>query len=150
MNRAERRALKRNGYNEFGQKVYKLTQKQLDDLVVRAMNLKRREILDDVSTKVTRAFMVLCLDVLNSKFGFGEMRLKRFKYFLDDVSELIVDDYGDVNDIIEDLGERVNLDFMSRRIELDEIYSPSHFGDYEQLAPYPTKDKENENESAES
>ena len=140
MNRAERRALKKNGYNEQGQKVYKLTQSQLDDMIIKAITLKRQEILEQVTSKVTNTFMLFCLDVLHSRFKFGSMRLKRFKYYMDELSDLVMEDYLTTDDVLEALNEEVDLEFMYRPIEKEEVYDKKkYWGEYEDVAPLPKK-----------
>lgn len=142
MNRAERRKMKKQGYNEQGKKVYKLTQDQLDDIVVKAIELKRTELVEQVTSTVTNTFLLFCLDVLHCKFNFGKMRLKRFKYFMDELSELITDEDCKTEEVREALEEKVDLEFMYRSIKPNEIYTEKHWGDYEQVTPYPQENKE--------
>lgn len=127
MNRADRRKMAKNGYNAKGEKVYNLTQKQLDDIVIQAVNLKRKEILEMVSNKVTTLFTLFCLDVLHSKFGFGNMRLKRFKYFLDDIAESVELEYCSAEDIAETLSEKMDISFMYRPVTEKECYDHRHY-----------------------
>lgn len=142
MNRADRRKLKKNGCNERGEKIHKLTDKQLDDIVLKALAMKRQEITEQVTSTVTSTFLLFCLDVLHTKFGFGKMKLKRFKFFMDDLSDSVVEEYLTLAEVQDNLQDKIDLEFMYRSISEGEIWTKSHWGDYEQVAPYPVKTKE--------
>lgn len=137
MNRADRRKMKKSGYNEQGQKVYKLTQKQLDDIVIKAIAMKRQELVEQVTSTVTNTFLLFCLDVLHYKFGFGQMKLKRFKYYMDELSECVSEEYENIEELRQNLSEKIDLEFMYRSVEKGEIYDKRYWGDFEQVTPYP-------------
>lgn len=126
MNRAERRKMKKSGVSVPKQKVYTLTQEQLNDIIASELSKKRQEILNTVSSRLTNTLILFCLDVLHSKFGFGKMKLKRFKYYLDEIAENVEQDYCTTDDILKNLEEEMDLDFMYRNVKRSECFKKIH------------------------
>ncbi len=126
MNRAERRKMKKSGVSVPKQKVYTLTQEQLNDIIASELSKKRQEILNTVSSRLTNTLILFCLDVLHSKFGFGKMKLKRFKYYLDEIAENVEQDYCTTDDILKNLEEEMDLDFMYRKVKRSECFKKIH------------------------
>lgn len=147
MNRAERRKAKKAGIikEKNGEKVYKFTQHQLDNFVTEVLVQQRKETVDLVTAEFIRLMFLTCTEVLHSSFGFGEMRLKRFKYLLENLCDSIEKGYCTLDELEEDLAEHINIDFLKRTVKRNEIYSRKYFGDsgdVEIVNPYPKDEKE--------
>lgn len=145
MNRAERRKNKKNGCNERGEKILHLTQRQLDSFIRQAIREKQQSLLETVSTNTVNTMLLFTMDILHNKFGFGHLRLKRFKYFMDELCEVSMDDEDAVNTLYSELHEKVNLDFLSRSVEREEVFDFNKiYGEGEVVAPYPWEENKNE------
>lgn len=139
MNRAERRKAKKAGIikEKHGEKIYKFNQHQLDNFVTEILMQQRKETVERITAEFISLMFLTCTEVLNSQFGFGELRLKRFKYHVEDLCDSIEKGYVTLDDIEGDLAEKMNLDFLRNNVKMNEIYSRKYFDEMEVVNPYP-------------
>jgi len=93
------RALKRQQERESSktERVYNLTQKQIDEIV----NMKMLKNID-VIKKDAQNKLILCITdivdlALHNKFGFGKKRLKRLEYYVNDIFDRVVNGNEDLD-----------------------------------------------------
>lgn len=59
--------------------------------------------------------------ILRNKFGFGSVRMSRFKDYMNDLADSIVRDYLTVDDIVENLKEETGIDLSFEKNDKDVI-----------------------------
>ena len=86
---AKLKQARREGKEVKKEPVYNLTQAQLDSYVKREVLKFKREIATELTTNILSTMLIQCFDVLNTHFKFGNLRLQRFRYHMDNTSDLI-------------------------------------------------------------
>lgn len=92
--------------------VYNMTQAQLDAYVRSEIVKFKKNIANEMTQGVIELYLMQCFDVLHTHFGFGELRLKRFRYYLDSLSDVITDskeenpDYDYITDIFHQFEDK--------------------------------------------
>lgn len=132
--------VRREGKEVKKEPVYNMTQTQLNAYVNREILKFKKELAEEVTTKVISTLLIQCFDVLHNVFGFGSLRLKRFRFHIDKASELISDltkeepDFDYCSDIIQNLeGCRIDVDSLLKG-NIDE-HSLRRRCDMEKLCP---------------
>lgn len=108
---------RREGREVKKEPVYNMTQAQLDAYVSREILKFKKNIATEITEKLIGTMLIQCFDILNSYFGFGNLRLQRFRFHMDRVSGFIADvtkeekDYDYCSDVIQTLeGKRIDVD----------------------------------------
>lgn len=114
---AKLKQARREGIAIKKEPVYNMTQTQLDAYVSREILKFKKNISIEITDKIVSTMLIQCFDVLNSYFDFGNLRLQRFRYYMDSLSELIADatneepNFDYCSEVIQTLeGKRVDVD----------------------------------------
>lgn len=112
---------RREGKEVKKEPVYNMTQAQLDDYATRQILKFKKDIATEITEKLVGTMLIQCFDVLHNTFGFGNLRLQRFRYKMDEVSEFIADvikeepNYDYSSDVIQALEDK--------KIDVDKLLS---------------------------
>lgn len=117
--------------NSFGnQPVYTLTNAEMTEIVRKEVEKTKQQIKDELSASVVHKFwdiyLLIILNLCYSKLGFKEIRLKRFKFWFEEMLDSIMKGYVSVEDLRQEMIDAgINVDnILDRKITEFETRDP--------------------------
>lgn len=121
MNREERRKAKKEGKAVVKDPTYTLTKSQLDKVIKDSVKEMRENVVKEVVGLTSEMFMVYCYVVLHDTFGFGKVRLHRFREKVDELADCVNGDYCSNQDLCDLVREEFGIELNDYVKELSNI-----------------------------